>query len=100
MTLRYPGVMIDLPVYYFFLEGRRGGVHDVSLRFHGGSCTPLLTDAVWDTGQILMRLLRGRASTSFLSTPAAFMYAYILSVGLYDGGRRARSWMQSCKHIS
>ena len=81
MTLRYPGVMIDLPVYYlvFFLEGRRGGVHDVPVRLDGGSCTPPLTDAIWDSGQVHTRLLRDRASSSFLSTGSVHVCRHTIS---------------------
>ena len=42
----------------------------------------------------------GTVRASLFSQPAAVMYVYILSVGLYDSGQRACSLMQSSKHIS
>ena len=61
---------MDLLVYYlvFFLEGRRGGVHDVPVRFDSGSCTPPLTDAIWDSGQ-----------TSFLSIGSIYVCIHTIS---------------------
>lgn len=72
---------IDLPVYYhvIFWEDRHGGVHDVPVRFDGGSRIPLLTGAIWDSGQVLTRLLRDRASTSFLSTGSISVCIHIIS---------------------
>lgn len=78
MMLRYPGVMIDLPVYLFF--GRAGVVIHVPIRFDGGSCTPPLpTDATWDSGRVLLRLLRDRASTSFLTTGSSYVCIHTIS---------------------
>ena len=80
MMLRYPGVMIDLPVYLFL--GRAGVVMYIMCLyvFDGGSCTPPLpTDATWDSGQVLLRLLRDRASTSFLSTGSSYVCIHTIS---------------------
>ncbi len=90
--LRYPGVMICLPVCYSSLGGRCGA-HGAPAQFGGWNLIfPLLTDTNWGSGQVC---LWDRASTSFLNCSN---YVCILSIGLYHRWRVC-SLTQSSKHI-